>query len=79
MITYKQLLDLGFEREESDDNVHFEKYGYKAFYMVFKIKNYALQWDCIDMEVILYKGIEQRNIFDLSSIEKIKQIIDFLK
>ena len=78
-LTYKQVLDLGFKRDDSvTDDVFFEQYGFKYFIVSLKIsKKYSMDWDVTTHLVTLYKD---HNIFQKAlTLDEITNYIQLLK
>lgn len=45
-LTYKEVMDRGFEREEDTDSVFFDQYGFEYFRVEKKLaKRISLEWD----------------------------------
>lgn len=74
-MNYAELIKLGFERIESEDNEWLNEYGYGYFFLVFKLKDgYGLDWHPIEpKKVNIYEnGIR---VGTLSNIDNVKKYI----
>ena len=78
-LTYKQVLELGFKRDDNvTDDVFFNQYGFKYFIVSLKIsKKYSMDWDVTTHLVTLYKDY---NTFQKSlTLDEITNYIKLLK
>ena len=80
-INYSEVKELGFVREEINDDMFFDQYGFGYFLMTKKVaKKIELDWDCNTRLVKLIRVDKQGNIkgtLPINSLEYLKYIIDF--
>ena len=81
-IFYKEVMDLGFDREEHSDSIFFNQNGYDWFTVTKTLaKNLYIDWDCETHQVELIrwkpKGGYILNRMTLGTIEEVKKCIDF--
>ena len=56
LFEYADLVNLGFDRGEHEDEVWFDRYGYPYFYLTKTLcKDLSLEWSPDDRQVILYR------------------------
>jgi hypothetical protein len=84
VITYRQVLNLGFVRENQPDSVFFDINGYNCFTVKMKlVKGFYLNWDCEEHIVDLVRWKPKTGDIlgrlPLYSIEEIEEIIEFFK
>ena len=81
-INYKDVMDLGFEREPfGPDSVYFNEYGYQPFLVTKKLhKNFIAEWDCADhtVEIVKYKKYNVLARLRVDSLEDLKVILNFI-
>lgn len=81
-INYSELIDLGFERHDIDDQVWMDFYGYGYFFLDYKFekdnKNFVIEWQPDTRKVQYFEILDKygsvRYISDLD-MEGIKKII----
>ena len=79
-INYSDLIELGFQRADYPDSVHFHQYGYPYFYLVYGDGNkdkISMEWSPTSREVNLY--INTHTYRKGISLDEVKNIIDFLE
>jgi hypothetical protein len=48
-MNYSELIQLGFKRTDTHDNVHFKMYGFESFFLSKKLtKRHELFWDVLE-------------------------------
>jgi hypothetical protein len=79
-MTYKTILELGFERLEMTDNVHFEYYGWHSFLLSYKLgKRHELIWEPTEPTKVRlnrykpdgYNIIGKWEIYDLETVQEL--------
>lgn len=71
---YQQLIDLGFKRQEAEDNVFFNQYGFDYFWLTRKLgRRHELNWCPIESDTVELNKYEKNGY----SIEKQWLITDF--
>tara|TARA_R110002012_G_scaffold255141_1_gene434812 strand:+ start:6515 stop:6772 length:258 start_codon:yes stop_codon:yes gene_type:complete len=79
-IKYKDLVQLGFERENLSDTVHYEIYGTESFVMTLKLtKKIYLTWDCEDREVFLIRGNKEGDILGKHPVVNTLDIANWIR
>lgn len=73
---YKDLIKLGFKREEGIDNLFFEEHGFDYFFLTYEKGSISFNWDSTTREISMY--INNRYYKDVE-LEEVKEIIDMLK
>lgn len=80
---YKDLLNDGFKRENCNDTVFFDQYGFQYFIFTKEItKNIFFDWDINSQQLTLIKMNYESNIVFkkvVESIEEYKLIEEILK
>ena len=80
---YKDLLDNGFKREDCNDSVFFDQYGFQYFIFTKELrKNFYFDWNVNNQELTLVKTNYEYNIIYrkiVDSIEEYKLIEELLK
>ena len=80
-INYSKVKELGFAREEINDDIFFNQYGFGYFIMTKEVaKKTILEWDCNTRMVRLIRVDKKGNIkgtLPINSLEYLKYIIDF--
>jgi hypothetical protein len=84
VITYKEVMLLGFVREEKSDQVFYDQHGYNWFLVQKKLaKGFYLSWDCTEHTVELVRwNPKNGDILDrlpMYSVEEIEEIIEFFR
>lgn len=84
IITYKEVIDLGFKREDIHDEIYFNQHGHDWFVVTLKLhKNFYLNWDNDEgtVELIRWKPKSGDILgrLPLFSIEEIKEMIEFFR
>lgn len=75
-INYKDLIDLGFKRIECKDEIFFNKYGFKYFFLSYNNGSIGFNWGAITREVAMYiNNIYYKNV----NLEELKKIINLLE
>jgi hypothetical protein len=79
--TYKEVIDLGFVREDLGDSVFFDQNGYDWFVVTMKLdKGIQLEWDCETHTVTLNrynKKYDRLGKIDVPNLFTLKSIINF--
>jgi hypothetical protein len=80
---YKDLLNNGFKREDCNDSVFFDQYGFQYFIFTKELrKNFYFDWNVNTQELTLVKTNYEYNIIYkkiVDSIEEYKLIEELLK
>jgi hypothetical protein len=80
---YKDLLNNGFKREDCNDSVFFDQYGFQYFIFTKELrKNFYFDWNVNNQELTLVKTNYEYNIIYrkiVDSIEEYKLIEELLK
>ena len=80
---YKDLLNDGFKREDCNDSVFFDQYGFQYFIFTKELrKNFYFDWNVNTQELTLVKTNYEYNIIYkkiVDSIEEYKLIEELLK
>ena len=83
MIKYKDLIDLGFKREDYQDSVYFSQTGYQPFYLTLDItQRISFQYNAGYEYVSLLRCNKEGAILGeirLDNIEEIKRLVNFFK
>ena len=78
-INYADVKKLGFIRQEYNDSVHFDEYGWNDFLMELKIsKQIYFSWDVITHQVEMIRIDNNSNIKGRFAIESYKQLLALL-
>lgn len=75
-INYKDLIDLGFKRIECKDEIFFNKYGFKYFFLSYNKGPIGFNWSSTTRKTAMY--INNRYYKDVK-LEEVKKIIPLLK
>jgi hypothetical protein len=77
------MVDLGFKREESDDSIFFDKYGYEWFWLRLSVsKRLYFEWDCNTHTVELWrinKGSDVLGKLSIGTKNQLLELIEFYK
>ena len=80
---YKDLLNNGFKREDCNDSVFFDQYGFQYFILSKELtKNISFDWDINTQQLCIVKtNYESTIVFKkvVESIEEYKLIEELLK
>lgn len=78
-IRYKDVIDLGFKRQDEHDSVFFDDNGYDWFIVTKKVfKRMYLDWDCEEHTVTLYHEDKDHNVEPIETmctIEEVRKIL----
>ena len=78
-ISYCDVIELGFKREDCADSVFFKHYGYNYFIVSLKINNHiSLYWDCNDRTVDMYRIDKEQNIVGTIKILSLNHLVEIL-
>jgi hypothetical protein len=76
---YKDVLDLGFVREDYADSVHFSQYGWNPFWMTIHLsKKISLSWCNETHEITMLRCNEKHDVLGRMKIESEQQLYDIL-
>ena len=74
-IRYKDVIDLGFKRQDTHDSVFFDDNGYVWFLVTKKLsKRRYLDWDCETHAVTLYKEDKDHNTDAVKTMYTIEEV-----
>jgi hypothetical protein len=79
-INYKDIIALGFKRQDENDSVFYDENGYDWFIVTKRIsKSFYMNWDCEThfVELIREKKGDILNRIDLINLDAVKGMIDF--
>ena len=80
---YKDLLNNGFKREDCNDSVFFDQYGFDCFILSKTLNKYAyFDWDILTQRLAIIKQDKEHTITFkryVDSIEEYKLIEELLK
>ena len=77
---YKQIVDLGFQREDYHDAIHKETYGWHPFFMTLDLSDgISLDWDCETREIQMLRCDKESSILGRMKIKSEEMLIDILK
>ena len=76
-ITYKKLIEIGFEKVDIEESINFERLGFNDFYLKYKINEKTqLEWNWNEpyfVKLVFYNGEkinEEQLIFDLILVKE---------
>jgi hypothetical protein len=82
-ISYKDVENLGFKREEQNDDAFFNHYGFNYYLMTKKLdKKITAEWDINERTVRIIRCNKEGDILgqiDVANLEELKKFIDFFK
>lgn len=85
-INYKDVMDLGFEREDINDSIFFDQNGYNYFIVNKKLiestagETIELEWDSQTKQVTIHRYDSEANRLskmDILSLKQLKEIVEF--
>jgi hypothetical protein len=78
-INYSDVIKLGFTRQDQNDNVFFNQYGFGYFIVSLKINNQlCLNWDCNDRTVKLVRVDKEQIIKGAIEVQDLKHLVELL-
>lgn len=82
-IEYKTVIELGFKREEMEDDVFTDTYGFNWFLVTYKVtKSITIHWDCNDRTIKVLRCNKEGAVLgeiNLKTLEELKSFINFYK
>jgi len=80
-MNYQTVIDLGFEREQMEDDVLFKQNGYQWFLVTKKLtKRIIAEWSCESKTVQLVRYDKKDNVLgrlDVNSVYELEKYIEF--
>lgn len=73
--TYDEVIAIGFKREEAEDGVFENEYGYPYFLVNFEAENFIIEWDVLSHELTLTVA---HQLIGRITFDKAKAIIEEL-
>ena len=78
-INYSDVIKLGFTRQDQNDNVFFNQYGFGYFIVFLKINNQIyFDWDCNDRTVKLTRVNKEQTIKGVIEVQDLKHLVELL-
>jgi len=78
-INYSDVIELGFKRQDMDDQVFFNQNGYSWFLVTKKLtKGIVAEWDCEKKTVELVKYNKKSDVLGRLQITSLKDLIDLI-
>ena len=78
-INYSDVIKLGFTRQDLNDNVFFNQYGFCYFIVSLKINNQIyFDWDCNDRTVKLTRVDKEQTIKGVIEVQDLNHLVELL-
>ena len=78
-INYSDVIKLGFTRQDLNDNVFFNQYGFGYFIVSLKINNQIyFDWDCNDRTVKMIRVDKEQTIKGVIEVQDLKHLVELL-
>lgn len=78
-INYSDVIKLGFTRQDLNDNVFFNQYGFGYFIVSLKINNQIyFDWDCNDRTVKLTRVDKEQTIKGVIEVQDLNHLVELL-
>jgi hypothetical protein len=79
-INYKDVIALGFERDEQSDDIFFNQYGFPYSIVSMKLaKNIISSWDCVDRTVKIDRLSKEQDILGTILCKNLSEVKEYLK
>ena len=78
-INYSDVIKLGFTRQDLNDNVFFNQYGFGYFIVSLKINNQIyFDWDCNYRIVKMIRVDNEQSIKGVIEVQDLKHLVELL-
>ena len=78
-INYSDVIKLGFTRQDLNDNVFFNQYGFGYFIVSLKINNQIyFDWDCNDRTVKMIRVDNEQSIKGVIEVQDLRHLVELL-
>ena len=76
---YKKVDDLGFQREDYKDSLHYSEYGWQPFWMTLNLtKKISMNWDCETKEITMLRCNKEHDVLGKIKIQSEDQLHELL-
>ena len=78
-INYSDVIKLGFTRQDLNDNVFFNQYGFGYFIVSLKINNQIyFDWDCNNRTVKMIRVDKEQSVKGTIEVQDLKHLVELL-